>query len=381
MEMPNVLVYRNELLPPTETFILSQAMALRRFRPLFGGLRRVSDGLDLAPHPVLTLCGSESWSEKARTRAFLRTGHTRQLTRAIAEQSPQIIHAHFAIDACAVLPIAKRLQVPLIVTLHGYDVSCRKETLKPWPTIRAYWRRKKELWEYATLFICVSEQVRRRALSLGFPGQKLWAHRIGVKLLDGVKQEQRRDRKTVLFVGRLVEKKGCVHLIRAMSRVQLGAPGTRLVIAGDGPLRKTLEREAALHCRDAVFLGHQSHAVIRQWMQRASVLAAPSVEAKDGDSEGLPTVLCEAQAEGLPVTTFDTEGVTEALPVERRHALPKAGNVAALAEEIIRIMRDEQAWQKASDAGRSYMRSHFDLDAQTQLLEDKYEEVIARLHA
>ncbi len=116
-------------------------------------------------------------------------------------------------------------------------------------------------------------------------------------------------------------------------------------------------------------------------MQRASVLAAPGVEAIDGDSEGLPAVLCEAQAEGLPVTTFDTEGVTEALPVKRRHALPKAGNVAALAEEIIRIMRDEQAWQKASDAGRSYMRSHFDLDAQTQLLEDKYEEVIARLHA
>lgn len=116
-------------------------------------------------------------------------------------------------------------------------------------------------------------------------------------------------------------------------------------------------------------------------MQRASVLVAPSVEAKDGDSEGLPTVLCEAQAEGLPVTTFDTEGVTEALPVERRHALPKAGNVTALAEEIIRIMKDERAWQTASDAGRSYMRSHFDIDAQTRLLEDKYEEVIARPYA
>src|SRR5580698_5829521 len=116
METSRVLVYRNELLPRSETFILSQANALRRFQPVFGGLKRVSDGLDLGRHLVLTLSESESWIEKALRRIFLRTGCTRRLTRTIAAQSPRIIHAHFAIDASAVLPIAKRLQVPLIVT-------------------------------------------------------------------------------------------------------------------------------------------------------------------------------------------------------------------------------------------------------------------------
>lgn len=380
METSRVLVYRNELLPASETFILSQANALRKFRPLFGGLKRVNDGLDLTRHQVLTLSESDSWNEKAKRRVFLRTGRTRRLMQAIAAQNPQVIHAHFAIDACAVLPIAKKLRVPLIVTLHGYDVSRNEDALKRWPTTRTYLRRKEKLWEYASTFVCVSEHVRQKALSLGFPERKVWVHRIGVELCGRQEEELIRDEKTVLFVGRLVEKKGCMYLIRAMSRVQQVIPGARLVIAGDGPLRGVLESEAAVHCKGAIFLGYQSHAVVRQWMRQARVLAAPSVQATDGDSEGLPTVLCEAQAEGLPVTAFATEGVTEALPAGRRESMPEAGDVAALAEEIIRLMKDDRAWQQASDAGRNYMRSHFDLGVQTKLLEDKYEEVIAGSH-
>src|SRR5262249_27807604 len=126
---------------------------------------------------------------------------------------------------------------------------------------------------------------------------------------------------------------------------------------------------------NVVFLGQQSHLAVRQWMQQATVLAAPSVQARDGDSEGLPTVICEAQAEGLPVVAFATDGVTEAFPPERRASLPRAGDTNALGEEMIRLMKDDRAWQQASDAGHAYMGTHFDLDVQTRLLEDKYEEI------
>jgi glycosyltransferase involved in cell wall biosynthesis len=381
VETRKALIYRNELLPLSETFVLSQASALRRFEPLFAGLRRVRDGLDLARHSVLTLGESESWRGKAKRRVFLRTGRTRRFVRAIEAQRPQFIHAHFAIDACAVLPIAKKLRLPLMVTLHGYDVSCSETTLRLWPTTRAYLQRREELWEYADAFFCVSESVRRRALARGFPDGKLLVHRIGIKLRDCSKQEQCRDEKIILFVGRLVEKKGCIHLIHAMSRVQKAITGARLVIVGDGALRKVLEREAASCRNNAVFLGYQSLDDVRQWMRRARILVAPSTQASNGDSEGLPTVLCEAQAEGLPVITFATEGVTEALPVERRASMPQEGDVGALADEIIRLMKEDCAWHHASEAGRRYMETNFDLDVQTSLLEDKYEEMIARRRA
>jgi len=299
----------------------------------------------------------------------------------VATLSPQVIHAHFAIDACAVLPIAKKLGIPLLVTLHGHDVFYGEKALKLWPTTRAYLRRREELWDYATLFMCVSEHVQRCAVISGFPQKKLWAHRIGVHLPDAPEQNGIRDKRTVLFAGRLVEKKGCIHLIRAMSHVRRVIPNVHLVIVGDGPLRKELEQEAAVHCEGATFLGFQPHAEVKRWMRRARVLAVPSIRAQNGDAEGLPMVVCEAQAEGLPAITFATGGVTEALPIERRNALPGEGDSAALAEQILYLMSDDQAWQAASDAGRLYVKSHFDLVSQTQLLEDKYEEVITRPHA
>lgn len=284
-----------------------------------------------------------------KRRAFLRTGRANKLMRAISEQDPQLIHAHFAVDGCAVLPIAKRMKVPLIVTLHGYDVSCNEGALKRWPTTRAYLRRRKELGQFAAVFVCVSERIRQRAISLGFPEEKLWVHHIGTELRDPEDQEEaHRPEKIVLFVGRLVEKKGCIHLITAMSRVLQAVPGAQLVVAGDGPLRKSLEDKAASCCPSAVFLGYQPHETVRRWMQRTRVFAAPSVEAGNGDCEGLPTVLCEAQAEGLPIVAFGTEGVREALPMDRRESLPKAGDIDTLAEEIICFMQDDQMWRRVS---------------------------------
>jgi glycosyltransferase involved in cell wall biosynthesis len=381
MAARRVIIYRNELLPPSETFILSQANALRRFQPVFAGLKRINPGLEITPHPAMMLSHSESWSEKAKRRIFLRTGYASRFVRTIATQNPQVIHAHFAIDAGAVVLMAKKLSIPLIATLHGYDVTSTGEATTAWPTTRAYIRRKKELWEYASAFICVSEHVRHQALARGFPEKKLWVHPIGVDLNECGHSEQHRDKRIVLFVGRLVEKKGCIHLIHAMSRVQESIPDARLVIVGDGPLRNELESEAAQCCKEVLFLGQQPHAEVKRWMQRSRVLVAPSVRAKNGDSEGLPTVLCEAQAFGLPPVAFVTSGVTEALPVNRRSGMPPEGDVAGLFQKIIHLMEDDDAWQIASDAGRQYVKARFDVSEQTRILEDKYDDVIARYHA
>jgi glycosyltransferase involved in cell wall biosynthesis len=329
----------------------------------------------------MTLSHSESWREKAKRRIFLRTGYASRFVRTIAAQNPQIIHAYFAIDAGAVVSIAKRLSIPLIATLHGYDVTSTVDATNAWPTTRAYIRRKRELWEYVSVFICVSEHVRQQALARGFPEKKLWVHPIGVDLNECNHSEQPRDKRIVLFVGRLVEKKGCIHLIHAMSRVQESMPDARLVIVGDGPLRNELERDAARCCKEVKFLGQQPHAEVKRWMQRSRLLVAPSVRAKNGDSEGLPTVLCEAQAFGLPPVAFVTSGVAEALPVIRRSGMPPEGDVAGLFQKIIHLMEDDDAWQIASDAGRQYVKARFDLSEQTRILEDKYEDVIARYRA
>jgi glycosyltransferase involved in cell wall biosynthesis len=376
--MRNIVIYRNELLPASETFVLTQANALRRFTPVFAGIKQVRSGLHLSPYSLVTISDSEQLHEKLRCRIFLRTGRAQKFQDAITVHAPELIHAHFATDASVILPLAMRLRLPLVVTLHGYDIFCNDQVFCRWPATRAYLRRKGQLWQYASLFLCVSENVRQQAVTQGFPQEKLLVHRIGVALEEMPPSPDLRERATILFVGRLVEKKGCIYLVRAMSRVLEKIPDAKLIIIGSGPLRNMLEYDAQSWRHQITFLGQQSHEQVKQWMRRARVLAVPSIRASDGDQEGLPTVLCEAQALGLPVITFATNAVTEALPPERRSEMPREGDAPGLADAIVRLIEDDFLWQGISIRGRQYIEGHFDVTRQTRILEEKYEEVIAR---
>lgn len=375
--MRRVIIYRNELLPASETFVPAQANALQRYAPVFAGIRRVKSGLSITACPVITVSPSEHVWKKLLRRIFLRTGRARAFQNAIVSYRPDLIHAHFATDACAILPLAQQFRLPLVVTLHGYDVCCDDQAFRHWPTTRAYLRRRKALWQYASLFLCVSEHVRRQAILRGFPQEKLSVHHIGVSTRCAPVGAGQRGPATVLFVGRLVEKKGCNYLVRAMSGIVREVSDAKLIIIGDGPLRNALEHEALPLGERVVFLGQQSHDQVMQWMRSARVLAAPSICASDGDQEGLPTVLCEAQALGLPVVTFATNAVTEALPGELRNAMPCELDEAGLARAVVRLIQDDAQWKHASALGRQYMEEQFDIERQTRTLEEIYDKVIA----
>jgi glycosyltransferase involved in cell wall biosynthesis len=372
-----VIIYRNELLPASETFVLAQANALQLYTPVFAGIKRVNSGLGITAFPVVTVSSSEQVQKKLLRRIFLRTGRARGFQNAIASHSPALIHAHFATDACAVLPLAQQFRLPLVVTLHGYDVFCDDQAFRRWPATRAYLRRREALWQYASLFLCVSEHIRREAILRGFPRKKLMVHHIGVSIGCVPASACQRGPATVLFVGRLVEKKGCNYLVRAMSRIVREVSDAKLSIIGDGPLRETLEHEALPLGERVAFLGQRSHDQVKQWMRSARVLAAPSVCASNGDQEGLPTVLCEAQALGLPVVTFATDAVTEALPHNLRSVMPCERDEAGLARAIVQLIQDDAQWKRASALGRQYMEEQFDIERQTRTLEEIYDEVIA----
>jgi glycosyltransferase involved in cell wall biosynthesis len=299
-----------------------------------------------------------------------------EFRRGLRNLQPALIHAHFAPDGAGALTLLPHLNVPLIVTLHGYDVTADDETLSKSSQGRAYLRRRAMLLRKAALFVCVSEHVRRQALKRGFPEEKLTVLRIGIELPEVDSAEEREQ--IVLFVGRLVEKKGCIHLLRAMERVEAKMPGSRLFVLGDGPLREELERQAKSRLKNAAFLGMRPNNEVRQWMRRAQVLAAPSIVARNGDSEGLPTVLCEAQALGLPVVSFRGPGVDEAVVAGVTALLVSQGNEQALGETILRLLADKPLRTSLGAAGQRRAAEFFDIRRQTAILEEKYDEVVDR---
>jgi colanic acid/amylovoran biosynthesis glycosyltransferase len=225
------------------------------------------------------------------------------------------------------------------------------------------------------MFLCVSEFIRSKALEAGFPKDKLRVHYTGVNC-DTFRLSTQARQPAVLFVGRLVPKKGCAHLIEAMARVNRINPDVRLIVIGDGPLQNDLRRLAAEFQLPVDFLGAQPVAEVRKWMSRVSVFCVPSLEAKDGDSEGFGMVFAEAQAMGTPVVSFRHGGLPEAVEENVTGLLVQERDSEALANAIARLLDDSELWSRFSAAGAARVRDSFSLKIQTALLEDIYESVL-----
>jgi glycosyltransferase involved in cell wall biosynthesis len=375
--MQEISVFRTELLPLSETFVAGQAGAMRRFSHSFAGLRRVPGGIPLDPEKAVTLTAGDALRDRLHRRFFVGTGLAPRFSDAIRERHPALIHAHFAVDAAVALPIQRRLDIPMVVSLHGYDVTSKDDVLNGFAPGRAYLRRRSELQARASLFICDSDHIRSVALERGFPDARLRTHPIGVDL-DAFQADPQTPREPiVLFVGRLVEKKGCAHLIDAMALVQERQPEAQLIIVGDGPLREALRSKAGAGLRRCTFLGAQPSSAVRGLMRRASLIVVPSIVASSGDTEGLPIVLCEAQAMSLAIAGFRGPGTSEAVSEGETALLVEPGDHRALAEAISGLLADPALAARIGAAGRRRVERFFSLAAQTALLEERFAEILS----
>jgi glycosyltransferase involved in cell wall biosynthesis len=346
-------------------------MALRRFRPLFVARDKV---------PATPGADSVSVADFGR-RPLLSYTLTRDpgpLRDALAARGVVLLHAHFGVEGVYATRLAKALRVPLVTTLHGFDVTVTPAQLlasrKPSWINYVAWRGS--LFAQGAIFICVSEHIRNRAIEWGYPADRLVVLPIGVDV-DLIRPAPFAETPRILHVARLVEKKGTADLLRAFAEVRRAVPDAELVIVGDGVLRASLEELAAgLGVADAVrFLGAQPHSETLSWLARSRLLCLPSVTAASGDQEGLGMVLLEAGASGKPVVGTRHGGIPEAVIDGATGFLVPERDPAALAERLLTLLRDPQLCDQFGKAGREMVVERFNLARQTGKLESRYEEL------
>jgi colanic acid/amylovoran biosynthesis glycosyltransferase len=371
-----IVVFRILLLPPSETFIATQSAAMRQFSPFFVGWRRWA-GIDLPQKARWTIDNGGPLG-KLRELRFRYVGPTRAELARLRALDVRLVYAHFAPDGHAAMQLASQLDVPLVTALHGYDVTTNDQVMGETRLGREYLKGRQALQEKGALFVCCSEFIRQRALAMGYPADRTIVHAIGVDV-ERFKPAAVRERKNiVLFVGRMIEKKGCGSLIEAMAAVQRTHPGAELVLIGDGHLRagyEALALERRVRCR---FLGVQRSTVIRDWMARASVFCVPSVVAASGDAEGLGMVFIEAQAMGLPVVSTLSGGIPEAVKHGETGLLVTEHDSRGLSDAILLLMQDDELWQRYSLAGRRHVVDQFNLSKQTARLEQVFLQLLSR---
>ena len=371
-ERPSVAIFRSPVFHAHETFVSGHAAGLVRYRPLIVGLEdkgHVPPGLE----------GRILLARSAAERFAVKLGRTRSLERRLRPFAPVLVHAHFGPDGLLALPLAEALGVPLVTTLHGYEVSRTRGRLLR--SGRLSWVRyallRRRLMERGRLFLAVSDSLREKALAAGFPPERTITHRLGVDL-GRFRPGAWPESGLVLHVGRLVEKKGTGLLIRAFAEAASERPEAHLVVIGEGPLRPRLMAEsAALGLAGRVrFLGARPASEVAEWMGRAWLLAAPSLTAGDGDAEGLPTVVAEAAASGLPVVGSDHSGIPEAILDGETGFIVPEGKKEPLARRLVDLLGAPDLRASMASASRALAQERFDRVRQAELLEAHYDRLL-----
>ena len=370
-ERPVVLVYRSPLFNPSETFVQAHAAGLKRYQPLLIGLEDKGNAWPELRDRILT---PRSEEEGLRFKLLGQAGIIASLLAGI---SPRLVHAHFATDGLIALPLARALGVPLVTTLHGYDVG--RSRARMLASGRLSWMKyalfRQRLMRQGDLFLAVADAVRHQAVAIGFPAERTLTHYLGVDLDRFRPDGSDAEPGLILHVGRLVEKKGTGLLLHALAQARMRCPEARLLVVGDGPERPALERLGAeLGLGDAVrFAGALTQDEVAGWMRRAWLLAVPSVTGRDGDAEGLPTVILEAAALALPAVGSDHRGIPEAIVDGGTGFVVPEGDADALAARLVDLLGSADLRRRMGAAARAMAEEKFDAARQTALLEERYD--------
>ena len=354
MRTCRILVYRRVGGLVSETFVREQFEHLATAR-----IHYDLNGLKHGP--------SQQLRKLAQTSSYAIGRVPTRLSRLVDSYNPQAALIHFGTNAVAVGPGLRRKSIRTFPIFHGHDATVSKG-------FGVYSDRRicGEI-ERSTITFCVSNFIKNRLAERGAPTDKMEVHYTGIPL-DQIptRNHPLDDRTGILFVGRLVEKKGAADLVRAYALLSADLRRRhRLTIVGEGPQSGPLRALADALAVNCLFLGAVENERVRAMMQERRVTAVPSKTAENGDAEGLGHVALEAQAAGCPIAGYESGGLPEGVLHGRTGILVPEGDVTALAEALETELCNDQAWSRMSTAGAELVRSKFDLARNTAHLQQR----------
>lgn len=282
---------------------------------------------------------------------------------------PEAVLVDFGFEAVRVMEACAWTGVPLVVHFRGSDASARGRL----GLLRGRYRR---LLAIAAGVVVKSRPMAETLLALGARPERLLISPSGAnaRLFHGSHPAEMPP--VLLAVGRFVAKKGPLHTIRAFALVceALGAamPTLALWMVGEGPLLsearalvRSLDLEGRVH-----FLGVRGQDEVAQLMRQVRGFVQHSLVAPDGDSEGNPVAVMEAQLSGLPVVATRHAGIPEVVLDGESGLLVDEGDEQAMAEAITRLVVDPALAARLGDCGRRRIQEGFTIDHHLRQLSD-----------
>jgi colanic acid/amylovoran biosynthesis glycosyltransferase len=376
--------------PLTQTFVYGLVCGMRAANPETGVLTLKRENADSRPFDAvhdIEVVGLNEWSSlfvgrlPVARRALSRLDRWRVRRRQIAAlreyldwHRPDVLHAHFAEAGKLIASACEATGTPLIVSLRGYDASRELHRARK----RRSYRR---LFGKARAVVLVSEEMRSRIGPLVPSGVPVVTIHAGKRDTEYTFREPRGPIKEFLSIGRLVEKKGHLDAIRAVAEARRMGVDVNLRIIGDGRLRRELEdfvNRSGL--REFVDLaGEMGHDSVKAALHAAGGCILACRTGANGDKEGIPNVLKEAQLIGVPIVSTMHGGIPDVVPQANQRWLAPEGDWMMLARLIHELAgMDESALRQIAIRGRRHVEEHFSLAEEVRRHLDLYNAVINR---
>lgn len=279
----------------------------------------------------------------------------------VRKESINVINAHWIVPQGIVARLVQSFSpVPVVLTVHGGDIFAFQglvgRFLKRLALRRAEACTANSAFTHGQLLqLCPTAEVSIVPMGVDIgefePKQPNFVLRRKLNV----------DAEMILFVGRLVEKKGVHNLLSAMQRVLRKSPRATLVVVGDGTQRHDLERMAErLEIAGSVrFLGKLPHEELPEYYAAADLFVGPSVVDRSGDTEGLGVVFIEAASAGLAMVGTSVGGISDVLIHDVTGIAVEPDQPEALADAIERLLSDESLRSRLGAAARQHALSQF----------------------
>lgn len=256
----------------------------------------------------------------------------------------------------------------------GWVTTCHTGTDQPesTPFLRAYDAMNRYLLRRVDRVVAVSPAIAAGLLAQGVDGGRLSTIGNGVDADRFQLPHVPEDVRVVGVVGRLIREKGPYVLLEAAARIVSEFPKTLIVFVGDGPERADLERTAA----EAGLADHVRFAGERSDMPE--VYASFDVFVQPSFSEGMPMTVLEAMAAGLAVVATSVGAVPSLLEPAGCGLLSPPRDAAALADAVLRLLRDETLARRLGEAARQHLRAHYSAEAMARQYLALYEAIRGR---
>lgn len=260
----------------------------------------------------------------------------------------QVVLAEYGPTGMALRDVCREAGLPLVVHFHGVDAFHRR--------MLAENDRYTDLFRQAAAVIAVSREMEAQLLALGVPRERLYYSCYGIDV-DRFAEAAPGSAPPHLFaVGRFADTKAPHLLLLAFHRAWQQAPALRLTLAGQGPLSEACgQLVRALGLEAAVDLpGVLTHGQVATAMRGSRAFVQHSVTTSQDDREGTPLAILEALSSGLPVIATRHAGIADVVQDGISGLLCEERDIAAMAENMLRVATDPDLADRLGRAGRAY---------------------------